>query len=117
MIRYRSMPMQVVLTLLTFGIYPFYWFYSVGYELKDAVRDEKASPVLWTILLFVPLVHFYSWYKFAELYERWSPDKFNRWILFVLFPVFVPAVWFIVQTELNRAASRTPASPPTPVLP
>jgi len=28
----------------------------------------------------------------------------NLWLLFVLYMVFPPAVWFIVQTELNRRA-------------
>ena len=58
----------------------------------------------WTVLLFVPLASFYSLYKFCELYERWSRDRFNLWLLFVLWLVFAPAVWFIVQTELNKAA-------------
>jgi hypothetical protein len=28
----------------------------------------------------------------------------NHWILFILWIVFCPAVWFIVQTDLNRKA-------------
>jgi hypothetical protein len=28
----------------------------------------------------------------------------NRWVLFLLVLVFMPAVWFIVQTELNKRA-------------
>ncbi|MHB1687623.1 MAG: hypothetical protein ACYCVH_09635 [Ignavibacteriaceae bacterium] len=28
----------------------------------------------------------------------------NKWLLFVLYIVFSPAVWFIVQTDLNRRA-------------
>jgi len=104
-IKYRSMLMQVVLTIVTCGIYTVYWFYQVSKELKDDTGDEDASPALWTVLLFIPFGAIYSFYKLSELYEEWSPDHFNKWLLFVLHIVFAPAVWFIVQLELNRAAT------------
>ena len=106
MIQRRSMPMQVLLFIVTFGIYSVYWFYSVSCELRDSAKDNQASPALWTVLLFVPFAGIYSIYKFSELYERWSRDHFNIWLMFVLFLIFSPAVWFIVQTELNRAAGQ-----------
>lgn len=106
MIKHRSMPVQVVLMIVTLGLYSVYWFYSVTTEIKNAANDTNASPALWTILLFVPFGAVYSFYKFGELYEKWSPDHFNRWLLFVLHFVFAPAVWFIVQVELNKAATR-----------
>ncbi|HXN81529.1 MAG TPA: DUF4234 domain-containing protein [Myxococcales bacterium] len=106
MIRNRSMLAQVVLFCVTFGIYSIYWFYAVVCELQEATGDSEASPALWTVLLFVPFANIYSLYKFSELYEKWSPDRFNRWLLFVLWLVFSPAVWFIVQSELNRAAAK-----------
>jgi hypothetical protein len=59
------------------------------------------------VLLFIPFGAIYSFYKLGELYERWSPDHFNRWILFILHLVFPPAVWFVVQMELNRAAQKS----------
>ena len=38
--------------------------------------------------------------------------KMNRWLLFVLYIVFIPAVWFIVQTELySRATYGIPNQP------
>ena len=110
MSRNRSMFMQVVLFCVTLGFYSIYWFYSITCELQEATGDSEASPALWTVLLFVPLVNIYPLYKFAELYEKWSPDKFNRWLLFVLWIVFSPAVWFIVQSESNRAAAKLDAA-------
>jgi len=108
MIKRRSMVGQIVLMVVTLGIYGVYWFYSTGMEMKESVKDESASPALWTILLFIPFGAIYSFYKFGELFEKWSPGHFNRWLLFVLHFVFGPAVWFIVQTELNRAAEQVP---------
>ena len=48
--------------------------------------------------------HLYAWYKYAELYETVSSDHMNRWVTFLLMLVFYPAVWFVVQTELNKRA-------------
>jgi hypothetical protein len=104
-IKYRSMPLQVLLVIVTFGIYILYWFYQTACELRDSSDDRTASPGLWLILLFVPFGAFYSHYKYSELYEKWSPDHFQKWLLWVLWIVFAPAVWFIVQSELNRKAT------------
>jgi hypothetical protein len=104
MIRRRSMLMQVLLMVVTLGIYSIYWFYSVNVELKESARDESASPGLWTVLIFIPFGAIYSFYKFGELYEKWSSAHFNRWLFFVLHLVFSPAIWFIVQSDLNSRA-------------
>ncbi len=103
-IKHRNMFVQVLLTIITLGIYTIYWFYQISMEMKNIANDTNASPALWTVLLFIPFGAFYSYYKFSELYEQISSEKFNRWLLFVLYLVFSPAVWFIVQTDLNRRA-------------
>ncbi len=96
---------QVGLFIITIGIYAIYWFYVTAEEMQDIAGDRKANPALWTFLLFVPFGAIYSYYKYGELYEKISADKFNKWILFILWIVFSPAVWFIVQTELNHQAN------------
>ncbi|MBI3872439.1 MAG: DUF4234 domain-containing protein [candidate division Zixibacteria bacterium] len=105
-VKKRNMVAQVGLCLITLGIYVIYWFYQTACELKYlAGKDSEARPSLWTVLLFVPFGAFYSQYKYSELYERVSTEPMNRWLLFVLWLVFPFAVWFIVQTELNRRAT------------
>jgi len=103
-IKKRNMIAQVFLMIITLGIYSIYWFYQVSVELKGIANDENANPALWTVLLFIPFASIYSIYKFSELYEKVTKEQMNRWLLFVLYLVFSPAVWFIVQTELNRRA-------------
>ena len=95
---------QVFLTIFTLGIYCIYWFYQVSVELKGIINDENANPALWTVLIFIPFASIYSIYKFFELYEKVSKEQMNRWLLFVLYLVISPAVWFIVQTDLNKRA-------------
>ena len=110
-IKHRNMVLQVLLMIVTVGIYGIYWFYSSAEDLKAIARDESASPVLWLVLLFIPFGAFYSHYKYSELYEKVAADHLNKWILFILWLFFVPAVWFIVQMELNKHA--TVNIPPT----
>jgi fatty acid desaturase len=109
MIKKRNMLGQIGLVIITFGIYAIYWFYKISEEMKFVGKDAEASPGLWTVLLFIPIANIWSYYKFSELFEKISADNFNKWLLFVLWLVFVPAVWFIVQSEMNKKADQTPA--------
>jgi len=104
-VQYRNMWAQVFLMIITLGIYAIYWFYATAVEMKAVANDQRAEPGLWTVLLFIPFGALYSHYKYAELHETISHDHMNKWILWILWIVFAPAVWFIVQTELNNIAT------------
>jgi len=104
-IKYRNMWSQVGLMVITLGIYSVYWFYQTTVELAQLADDRRAEPALWTLLLFIPFGAFYSYYKYGELYETISEQHFERWILWLLWIVFSPAVWVIVQSDLNRRAT------------
>jgi hypothetical protein len=104
-VKYRNMLGQVGLFIITLGIYGIYWFYVTADEMKYLAKDDAASPALWTVLLFLPFINFYSIYKYSELFQKISGESLNRWILFLLWIVFSPAVWFIVQVELNKKAT------------
>ncbi len=105
-VKNRNMGVQILLIIVTCGIYGIYWFYQTAMELKSLANDQEASPGLWTVLLFIPFGSFFSCYKYSELYEKASTEKFNLWVLFILWLVFTPAVWFIVQMELNKRAAK-----------
>ena len=104
LVKRRDMLVQVFLFIITCGIYSIYWFYQTACEMKALENDPEVSPALWTVLLFIPFANFYAHYKYSELFEDVSDEHFNRWILFILGIVFIPAVWFIVQTDLNKKA-------------
>lgn len=108
-IKYRNMFIQVLLMIVTLGFYAIYWFYQTACELQAIANDHDAEPVLWTVLLFIPFAGLYSYYKYGELYQKVSAEDFNRWLLFLLWIVFSPAVWIIVQVDLNRRAQQTAA--------
>lgn len=101
-VKYRNMWVQVLLIIVTVGLYGVYWFYATATDMAN--QQKREEPVfLWTLLIFVPLISFYAYYKYSELFERVSPD-INRWILFLLWMLFPPAVWMLVQLKLNKLA-------------
>lgn len=104
-IKFRSMPLQVLICIVTFGIYALYWFYQTAVELQDATDDHSGSPGWWLVLMFIPFGAFFSHYFYSELFEKFSSSDMNRWLLWVIWIVFSPAVWFIVQSELNRRST------------
>ena len=68
-------------------------------------KHLNGSPALWTLLSLIPLANLYAEYKQGEAVEAPTDSGINRWIIFILWLIFSPAVWFIVQTELNKRAS------------
>lgn len=109
MIKKRNMVTQIFIFVFTFGLYSIYWFYQTAKELKYITKDPKAAPGLWTILIFIPFGIIYSHYQYAKIFEQVSSEKLNKWILFLLWLVFPPAVWFLVQTDLNNLADKQSA--------
>ena len=53
----------------------------------------------------LPLINVYAYYKQGGGVEALTDGTMNKWIIFILWLVFSPAVWFITQTELNKRAS------------
>lgn len=105
-VKNRNMGLQVLLVIVTLGIYIVYWFYQTASEMKEVVKDPEAKPTLWTILLFVPVANIYSYFMYSELYEKMCSEKINKWILLILWFFFSPAIWFLVQRDLNRIATK-----------
>jgi hypothetical protein len=107
-IKYRNMFVQVLLMVITFGLYSLYWFYQTANEIKAHTKDEEAAPTLWLILMIVPLGIFYSYYKYCEMYAKMCSEKIDKWILMIIWFFFAPGLWFLVQRDLNKLAGQKP---------
>ncbi|MBQ10934.1 MAG: hypothetical protein CMJ45_05230 [Planctomyces sp.] len=59
MIKRRNMLVQILLFIVTLGIYGIYWFYATSKEMVE-YKKLDGSPILWTILLFIPFGSFFS---------------------------------------------------------
>lgn len=103
-IKYRNMVVQVVLYVITAGIYGIYWFYATLKELHLAnYTDARAG--WWTVLLLVPIANIFAFWHHAHQYAQFIGEKYPGIGIFLLWLVFAPAAWFLVQRDLNRAAS------------
>lgn len=104
-VKYRNLFKQVLLMIVTLGFYSIYWFLMTAREMQYINRDPDAAPELWTILLFIPFAGLYSDYKYGQQVEDMTDGRYETWLIFVLWLVFSPAVWYLVQTDLNRRAT------------
>ena len=104
MIKRRNLAMQVLLMIVTLGLYSIYWFYVTSKEMIE-YKTLDGSAALWTLLSIIPLLNLYAEYKQGEAVEALTEGSINRWIIFILWLIFSPAVWFITQTELNKLAT------------
>lgn len=116
------------LSIITLGIYGFYWFYKVNEEIKRYTRDETISPsrsllaVIPGFLLIVP--PFIAYYNTANHLMRMEEQ---RGIASQISPALVVilglVVWIgmaaYVQEHLNKVwdAALTPSVPGTPPPP
>lgn len=105
MIQRRNMWKQVLLFIVTLGIYGVYWFYVTSKEMV-AYKGLDGSPGLWTVLLLVPFVSLYSLWKQSKAVEAVTDGKYQAILMFILWIFFEPAVWFITQSELNKLADK-----------
>ena len=48
--------MQVVLFIITLGIYAIYWYYSTLKELHVA-NDQDEGAGMWAVFLFIPILN------------------------------------------------------------
>ena len=107
-IKRRNMWVQVLLTVITLGIYTIYWFYVTLGELYRANGTEDRRRWLWTILYIFPIAQFFAYWHQGYEYDRFINGKYPGIAIFILWIVFAPAVWFLVQRDLNAAAEGRP---------
>ncbi len=102
-IKKRNMVMQVVLMIVTLGIYAIYWFYSTLKELHIANgKDEGAG--MWTVLSLIPFLNLFATWHYASECTQFNGKRYPTILIFLAWIVFFPIAWFMVQTDLNKAA-------------
>ena len=95
--------MQIILVIITLGIYTLYWYYVTLDELHKA-NGKTEGAGLWTFLSIVPIASFFAQWHHASEYAEFVDNKYPGIAIFILWIVFSPAVWFLVQMDLNNAA-------------
>lgn len=75
----RSQTEVVLLTIVTLGVYPVYWFYKAFRSIKELREKEgKATPSVWwaALSLFTSHIYFHALYN---EYEKINPYKAHAW--------------------------------------
>lgn len=98
----RSLGKQVLFTIITFGIYSIYWWHVTNKQLQ-AGTDAEFNPTLRTVGLFIPIYNFVVMWQTAHDSEAVTDN--GGVILFLLFLVFAPAAWYLIQTGINETAA------------
>lgn len=98
----RSLGKQVLFTVVTLGVYGIYWWHVTNQQLNEGT-DAEFNPTLRTIGLFVPLYNFVVMWRTSHDSEAVTDQ--SGAVLFLLFLVFAPASWYLIQSGINAVAS------------
>lgn len=105
----RDPVMMLVFTLLTCGVYSWYWWYVTAMEVKSALRREDINPGMELLLGFVTcgIYLIFLYYKYpqmmVEMQDRVRLPRNDISTVSLLLGIFFPlAAMFIIQTELNK---------------
>ncbi len=110
-IKKRNMLMQVVLAIITLGIYVIYWYYSTLKELHIANGTNEGSG-MWTFFLFIPILNYFATWHYSSEAAAFTNGKYPAILLFLLWLFGLGiVVWILVQMELNNAAAGGASQP------
>ncbi|MFB6119772.1 MAG: hypothetical protein ABEJ68_01500 [Halobacteriaceae archaeon] len=96
-----SLALQVLLTVVTLTLYTVYWWHKVHVQLARGTSADF-SPAWRTVGLFIPLYNFVVMWRTSH--DASAVTGKDGILVFLLFMVFPPAGWFVVQTGINEAA-------------
>ncbi|MEI0562955.1 DUF4234 domain-containing protein [Brachyspira pulli] len=113
----RSIPMLVVLSIVTCGIYYFYWIYKTTDEIKNFMERDDINTTLELILSIVTCgIYTYYWYYkygkivYLEMTKKAGLDSTeDSTILLVILNLFMYVVSSaILQDKLNAIWNSIP---------
>jgi len=93
----KSLGIQVVLTIVTLGLYPLYWGYSTATQLNNGTT-KSLTPVL----AIIPIANIISFWQISDAAEAITEQ--SKAILFLLFVFFPPISWFLIQSGMSNTA-------------
>ena len=113
----RSIPMLVILSIVTCGIYYFYWIYKTTDEIKNFMERDDINTTLELILSIVTCgIYTYYWYYkygkivYLEMTKKAGLDSTeDSTILLVILNLFMYVISAaILQDKLNSIWNNIP---------
>ena len=72
MVEERSIPLYIVLTLVTCGLFGLYWFVVAANDIKELKGDDKPNGIM-DLLLGIVTCSIYLWYCYYQ-YPKYLVD-------------------------------------------
>jgi hypothetical protein len=107
----RSVVLVIILTFITFGIYPIYWFVATKNEMN---RSGAQIPTAW--LMIVPIANIWWMWKYSEGVEVVTRKEMTGVIAFILLFLLGIIGMAILQVTFNKVASSGAAIPPAQAI-
>lgn len=117
----RSIPLYIVLSIVTCGIFYLYWYYCIARDFYDSNTPNRVdmSPIM-VIVLNIITCHIYGiymYYKWGKqspevmaMYGRQGEDKSLMYLLLTIFGLDIISIC-IIQSDFNSLADG--GTPPT----
>jgi Domain of unknown function (DUF4234) len=104
----RGIGFGILMTIVTFGIYTYWWSYATLEELKQHRNGQGIGGVIALILMFVGggiAIPFFAGSEVGNMYAEDGQEKpvtgHTGW--WILLPIAGAIIWFVkVQRALNR---------------
>ncbi len=111
----RSPPLVLLFTILTCGIYYYYWLYTTASDIRNFLGDADINPGMDVLLTIITcgLYQFYWYYKYnqklMEMQDRAGMVQQDNYIVYVLLIIFgfSSIGGIIMQSQLNTVWDNT----------
>lgn len=109
----RSIPLYIVLTLVTCGLFGLYWFIVLTDETNEATGETQLAGGALALILTIITCNIYGWYWAYKMGEKVDSIKSqngqpagNTGILFIILQVLGLGIinYALAQDALNHAA-------------
>lgn len=113
-IQQRNIALCIILSIVTCGIYGWYWLYTMTEDTNRLSRDPGATSGGIVILLSIVTCSIYLWYwmyKRGEILDRAKVERglpsSNSGILYIILAFFGLGIvsYALIQNELNNLAT------------
>ena len=87
----RSIPVAIILSIVTCGIYALYWMYSINNEINDLAQDPMAAGGGVVLLLTLVTCGVYGWYwnyKMGEKCDFITQKNSSSGVIFLILSIF-----------------------------
>jgi hypothetical protein len=124
----RNIFVVAILSVVTLGVYVFFWWYFVNREMADLGRARETNELgtspgtsllaitLGALVIVPAIMTIVGTFKRVQATQRLTgqPDAINGWIGLVLLLVVAPAFYAYLQSGLNPSWEALRAEAPAP---